>query len=140
MLARDPVAHRAHAAGVGVDVAAERPRQLAGVDRVAQADSGEVLIQLAQGDAGLDDDDVVVAVEAQHARSSREKRHDEPARRPASLPPERPVPEPAERSGSGGARRVGAICRDLVRRARPHDRHGTRARADEATRRAGRRR
>ena len=63
LVARDAVAHRPHAASVGGHVAAEAGRVLAGEHGVDQPDGGGGLVELGEGDPGLDPGDVVVEVE-----------------------------------------------------------------------------
>ena len=111
VVAGDAVAHRAHPAGVGVDVAAERPGELAGVDGVAQPGAGEGGVELAQRHAGLDDGDLVVDVDVEHSVHPVEG-DDEPAL-------DRRRPRPRARFPSRARRRRAPRGRRTARPARP---------------------
>ena len=63
LVAGDAVLHRAHAAGVRGDVAAEARAVLARVDGVGEAERRERLVELGEGDAGLHDGDEVLGVD-----------------------------------------------------------------------------
>ena len=76
IVARDAVLHRAHAAGVRGDVAADRRRLLAGIGRIHQAVREGVRREILQQDAGLDAHDEIVHVIVQDLVHSARAEHD----------------------------------------------------------------
>ena len=67
IVARDAVLHRAHAAGVRADVAADARGLFAGIGRVEQPARFDIGLQVLQEHTGLDRDGHRVLVELEHA-------------------------------------------------------------------------
>ena len=67
VVARDAVLHRAHAAGVRADVAADARGLFAGIGRVEQPARFDIGLQVLQEHTGLDRDGHRVLVELEHA-------------------------------------------------------------------------
>ena len=66
LIARDAVLHRAHAARVRRDVAAERRAVLARIHRIHETQRRERGVELIEADAGLNDRDVVLGVDLEN--------------------------------------------------------------------------
>jgi hypothetical protein len=76
VLAGDAVLHRPHAAGVGVDVAAQAGAVLAREHRVDEPPRRQLGVELVELHAGLDHGDVVVLVDLEDVVHPLERHHD----------------------------------------------------------------
>ena len=97
LVAGHAVLHRAHAAGVGRDVAAEAGAVLAGEHRVDEAVRGGDLVELVERDARLHDRDVVL-VSISRIPFMRSNDTTMPSAR-GTAAPDRPVPLPRAVTG-----------------------------------------